>query len=167
MSGEAFIGERHNLTCHASSSFPPPEVTWLVNGVDMTTVAITESTLPTVDGYGEVWSYLTLDLDKSMNGRLAECVLSYRGWDNAVRATFTIQTLYRGGYANSGTVFDNPGAILFPGASSLTSGTESSFSGQGYGANRTATGSRGMFLIRFLKQSATENINWELQQFQP
>lgn len=27
-----------------------------------------------------------------MNGRGAECILSYTGWDNAVKATYTIQT---------------------------------------------------------------------------
>jgi len=43
-------------------------------------------------GYGDIASYLSLNLDESMNGRGAECVLSYRGWDNAVKATYTIQT---------------------------------------------------------------------------
>ncbi|KAL4236346.1 hypothetical protein ACF0H5_004733 [Mactra antiquata] len=112
-------------------------------------------------GYGDVTSYLPLKLDESMNGGGAECILSYTGWDNAIKATYTIQTMYPGGYANTGTGFYNPGTIIFPNNNNFT---PQPFNGTGQ-SSMTNTG--GMFLIRFIKQNAKENINWEMQQYSP
>ena len=50
MIGEAVNGEAHNLTCRVTNSLPPPSITWLVNGVDMTSNAVTENTTLTPDG---------------------------------------------------------------------------------------------------------------------
>lgn len=160
MIGAPNNGETHNLTCKAINGLPTPTIRWLINGVDMTSRAIMENTT-SVSGYGDIMSYLPLNLDASMNGRGAECVLSYVGWDNAVKATYTIQTLYPGGLANTGTGFYNPGTIIFPSSNNYSSSSSVA------GTSGSSMSSNGLFLIRFIKQNARENINWEMQQYSP
>ncbi|XP_060568666.1 uncharacterized protein LOC132727257 [Ruditapes philippinarum] len=163
MVGQPNNGETHNLTCKVINGLPPPTIRWLINGVDMTSNAVTENTTLTGTGYGDITSYLSLELDASMNGKGAECILSYGGWENAVKATYTIQTLYPGGLSNSGTGFYNPGTIVFPSGSSNTNLSSSALGNGGSGGMPN----RGMFMIKFIKQSASENINWEMQQYSP
>ncbi|KAH3850431.1 hypothetical protein DPMN_092842 [Dreissena polymorpha] len=50
MVGEPVNGETHNLTCQVSKSLPPPEVKWLVNGIDMTSRAAVSNTTVSPSG---------------------------------------------------------------------------------------------------------------------
>ena len=50
MIGQPNNGETHNLTCKVTNGLPPPTIRWVINGVDMTSDAVTENTTLTSAG---------------------------------------------------------------------------------------------------------------------
>lgn len=85
------VGSLVNLTCTATHGRPPAPLRWLIDGKDYTDRAIKEATSVSASGYGDSVSNLPLYLDNRLKDKLAQCFVSYDGWDKAMNASYIIQ----------------------------------------------------------------------------